>query len=150
MKKWINWVCLFSVRALRTQRPAMVQTEDQYQFCYRAALEYLSSFDQLYPDWQTSVLEFGVWNRLVILRLATKPLPPYISFQLHVSIFLVPWNNYWINILYFSVSYQLDMTKGQEVEFHEIKIHFFMRSKLNLFMRSNLFINIWQFWSGGW
>jgi hypothetical protein len=69
---------------------------------------------------------------------------------LHVSIFLVPWNNYWINILYFSVSYQLDMTKGQEVEFHEIKIHFFMRSKLNLFMRSNLFINIWQFWSGGW
>ena len=39
-----------SVRALRTQRPAMVQTEDQYQFCYRAALEYLSSFDQLYPD----------------------------------------------------------------------------------------------------
>ena len=36
-----------SVRALRTQRPAMVQTEDQYQFCYRAALEYLSSFDQL-------------------------------------------------------------------------------------------------------
>ncbi|XP_052128829.1 tyrosine-protein phosphatase Lar isoform X4 [Frankliniella occidentalis] len=34
-----------SVRVLRTQRPAMVQTEDQYQFCYRAALEYLGSFD---------------------------------------------------------------------------------------------------------
>jgi hypothetical protein len=33
-------------------------------------------------------------------------------------------------------------TQGQEVEFHEIKIHFFMRSKLNLFMKSNLFINI--------
>ena len=39
-----------TVRALRTQRPAMVQTEDQYQFCYRAALEYLSSFDALYPE----------------------------------------------------------------------------------------------------
>ncbi len=25
-----------------------------------------------------------------------------------------------------------------------------MRSKFNLFMRLNLFINIWQFWSGGW
>ena len=34
-----------AVRILRTQRPAMVQTEDQYQFCYRAALEYLGSFD---------------------------------------------------------------------------------------------------------
>ena len=38
-----------TVRTLRTQRPAMVQTEDQYQFCYRAALEYLSSFDH-YTD----------------------------------------------------------------------------------------------------
>ncbi|BET03182.1 phosphatase [Nesidiocoris tenuis] len=34
-----------TVRILRTQRPAMVQTEDQYEFCYRAALEYLGSFD---------------------------------------------------------------------------------------------------------
>ncbi|XP_074425261.1 receptor-type tyrosine-protein phosphatase delta isoform X13 [Larus michahellis] len=34
-----------TVKMLRTQRPAMVQTEDQYQFCYRAALEYLGSFD---------------------------------------------------------------------------------------------------------
>jgi protein tyrosine phosphatase len=34
-----------TVRTLRTQRPGMVQTEDQYQFCYRAALEYISSFD---------------------------------------------------------------------------------------------------------
>jgi len=32
-------------KMLRTQRPAMVQTEDQYGFCYRAALEYLGSFD---------------------------------------------------------------------------------------------------------
>jgi len=38
-----------TVRTLRTQRPAMVQSEDQYQFCYRAALEYLSSFDH-YTD----------------------------------------------------------------------------------------------------
>ena len=34
-----------TVKMLRTQRPAMVQTEDQYQFCYRAALVYLGSFD---------------------------------------------------------------------------------------------------------
>ncbi|TRY94561.1 hypothetical protein DNTS_024378 [Danionella cerebrum] len=34
-----------TVKILRTQRPAMVQTEDQYQFCYRAGLEYLGSFD---------------------------------------------------------------------------------------------------------
>ncbi|XP_023244646.1 tyrosine-protein phosphatase 13 [Centruroides sculpturatus] len=34
-----------TVRTLRTQRPGMLQTEDQYQFCYRAALEYLGSFD---------------------------------------------------------------------------------------------------------
>ncbi|XP_043917020.1 receptor-type tyrosine-protein phosphatase delta [Protopterus annectens] len=34
-----------TVKMLRTQRPAVVQTEDQYQFCYRAALEYLGSFD---------------------------------------------------------------------------------------------------------
>lgn len=35
-----------TVRLLRMQRPCMVQTEDQYQFCYLTALEYLSSFDQ--------------------------------------------------------------------------------------------------------
>uniref|UniRef100_H3DD53 Receptor-type tyrosine-protein phosphatase F n=1 Tax=Tetraodon nigroviridis TaxID=99883 RepID=H3DD53_TETNG len=34
-----------TVKTLRTQRPAMVQTEDQYQLCYRSALEYLGSFD---------------------------------------------------------------------------------------------------------
>ena len=53
-----------TVKLLRTQRPALVQTEvnfllpsfrvvrnefspfqDQYQFCYRSALEYLGSFD---------------------------------------------------------------------------------------------------------
>ena len=60
-----------TVRTLRAQRPAMVQTEDQYQvgydffvishctiiliinflqFCYRAALEYLSAFDQVGYD----------------------------------------------------------------------------------------------------
>ena len=74
-----------TVRALRTQRPAMVQTEDQYQFCYRAALEYLSSFDTPYPEWHTAVLELGVWNRYVILRLSTSPLPPYVTFRLNVS-----------------------------------------------------------------
>ncbi len=43
------------------------------------------------------------------------------------------------------------MTQGQEVEFHEIKIQLFqevefsiMRSKFNLFMRSNLSNNIDQ------
>ncbi|XP_076837330.1 receptor-type tyrosine-protein phosphatase S isoform X2 [Brachyhypopomus gauderio] len=34
-----------TVKMLRTQRPAMVQTEEEYQFCYQAALEYLGSFD---------------------------------------------------------------------------------------------------------
>ncbi|XP_071200697.1 receptor-type tyrosine-protein phosphatase S-like isoform X8 [Salvelinus alpinus] len=34
-----------TVKMLRTQRPAMVQTEDEYQFSYQAGLEYLGSFD---------------------------------------------------------------------------------------------------------
>ena len=37
--------------------------QDQYQFCYRAALEYLSSFDQIYPETQPqgmAVMELGV------------------------------------------------------------------------------------------
>ncbi|ODN02995.1 Tyrosine-protein phosphatase Lar [Orchesella cincta] len=36
-----------TVRILRTERPGMVQSEDQYEFCYRAILEYLA-YDQ-YP-----------------------------------------------------------------------------------------------------
>ncbi|XP_055342450.1 tyrosine-protein phosphatase Lar-like isoform X3 [Paramacrobiotus metropolitanus] len=35
-----------AVKLLRTQRPSMVQTLDQYQFLYFAALEYLNSFDE--------------------------------------------------------------------------------------------------------
>ncbi|XP_066297896.1 receptor-type tyrosine-protein phosphatase S-like [Branchiostoma lanceolatum] len=34
-----------TVKALRQQRPHMVQTIDQYQFCYQAVVEYLDSFD---------------------------------------------------------------------------------------------------------
>lgn len=33
------------VRTLRTERPQMVQTEEQYRMCYHAALEYISTFD---------------------------------------------------------------------------------------------------------
>ncbi|XP_035698479.1 receptor-type tyrosine-protein phosphatase epsilon-like [Branchiostoma floridae] len=33
------------VKTLRLQRPHMVQTLDQYQFCYQAVVEYLDSFD---------------------------------------------------------------------------------------------------------
>ncbi|XP_066299471.1 receptor-type tyrosine-protein phosphatase alpha-like [Branchiostoma lanceolatum] len=33
------------VKTLRMQRPHMVQTLDQYQFCYQAVVEYLDSFD---------------------------------------------------------------------------------------------------------
>ena len=49
------------------------------------------------------------------------------------------------------VPWSLKMTQGQEVEFHEIEIQLFqevdksiMRSKFNLFMRSNLSNNIDQ------
>jgi len=41
------------------------------------------------------------------------------------------------------------MSGGQEVKFHGIKITV-MRLKFNFFMRSILFNNILQFWSGGW
>uniref|UniRef100_G3PTS6 Receptor-type tyrosine-protein phosphatase delta n=1 Tax=Gasterosteus aculeatus aculeatus TaxID=481459 RepID=G3PTS6_GASAC len=34
-----------TVKMLRTQRPATVQTEGQYQFCYRGSLEYSERFD---------------------------------------------------------------------------------------------------------
>eukprot|EP00058_Branchiostoma_floridae_P015854 XP_002601342.1 hypothetical protein BRAFLDRAFT_59175 [Branchiostoma floridae] len=34
-----------TVKALRQQRPHMVQNIDQYQFCYQAVVEYLDSFD---------------------------------------------------------------------------------------------------------
>lgn len=34
-----------TVKLLRTQRPNMIQNQDQYLFCYQKALEYLSSFD---------------------------------------------------------------------------------------------------------
>ncbi|MED6270314.1 hypothetical protein CHARACLAT_008997, partial [Characodon lateralis] len=34
-----------TVKILRTQRPSMVQTEEQYHMCYMAAMEYLGSCD---------------------------------------------------------------------------------------------------------
>ncbi|ESO09154.1 hypothetical protein HELRODRAFT_110051 [Helobdella robusta] len=36
-----------TVRLIKGQRSALVQTEEQYGFCYQAALEYLGSFDHL-------------------------------------------------------------------------------------------------------
>jgi len=45
-----------TVNMLRTQRPGMVQHEDQYVFCHRAALEYLSSFDYVGVSHGQSVL----------------------------------------------------------------------------------------------
>ena len=39
-----------TVKLLRWQRPALLQTEDQYQFCYLAALEYLKIFEQMRFD----------------------------------------------------------------------------------------------------
>ncbi|KAJ8418938.1 hypothetical protein AAFF_G00004370 [Aldrovandia affinis] len=47
-----------TVKMLRTQRPAMVQTEDEYQFCYQAGLEYLGSFDH-YATAEKSVPTYG-------------------------------------------------------------------------------------------
>ncbi|XP_065320634.1 receptor-type tyrosine-protein phosphatase F-like isoform X2 [Gordionus sp. m RMFG-2023] len=38
-----------TVKWLRAQRPCMVQTLNQYKFCYRAALQYLRSFDMYAP-----------------------------------------------------------------------------------------------------
>ncbi|KAL5103164.1 Receptor-type tyrosine-protein phosphatase delta [Taenia crassiceps] len=35
---------LQTVRLLRTQRPGMIQSPDQLQFCYKAVLEYISSY----------------------------------------------------------------------------------------------------------
>ena len=46
--------------------------QDQYQFCYRAALEYLSSFDHYTDNWQSAGLELGVWANYVILRFFGK------------------------------------------------------------------------------
>ena len=34
-----------TVKLLRTERPNMVETKDEYQFCYQAALEYLASYE---------------------------------------------------------------------------------------------------------
>ncbi|XP_064626984.1 tyrosine-protein phosphatase Lar-like isoform X3 [Lineus longissimus] len=39
-----------TVKMLRTQRPAMVQTEAEYGFCYVSTLEYLGSFDHYYTS----------------------------------------------------------------------------------------------------
>jgi netrin-G3 ligand len=38
---------LQTVRQLREQRPQMVETLEEYAFCYEAALQYLSSFDHI-------------------------------------------------------------------------------------------------------
>ena len=44
--RYENVVDIFTtVKLLRTQRANMVQTEEQYHFCYQASLEYLGSFD---------------------------------------------------------------------------------------------------------
>ncbi len=67
--------------------------------------------------------------------------------------FLTFWKSF---TLWYLDNRMFERGNDHEVEFHEIKIQLFqevkfsiMRSKFNLFMRSNLFINIWHFWSGG-
>ena len=92
-----------TVRTLRTQRPGMVQTEDQYQFCYRAALEYLSSFDH-FVDWQSAGLELGVWRNFVILGLFGNNITsrsmsrPYATITLDFSSGSVN-KNFWSNLV---------------------------------------------------
>lgn len=48
-----------TVKILRQQRVWMVQTEDQYRFCYTVVLKYLNSFDLcLYPTKSDSITQF--------------------------------------------------------------------------------------------
>jgi len=39
-----------TVKLLRMQRPNLVETREQYEFCYSAALEFISSFDEPTPQ----------------------------------------------------------------------------------------------------
>ena len=49
-----------------------MQTEDQYQFCYRAALEYLSSFDHYTDNWQSGNVMMMMMMVVMIMMMLMK------------------------------------------------------------------------------
>ncbi len=85
------------------------------------------------------VLEFG--------PLAKKVGHPCYTVYISLYYVLHAWPINFYNTIQNKASYATGI--DQEVKFHEIKIHFLIWSTLNLFMRLNLFINIWQCQPGG-
>ncbi len=67
---------------------------------------------------QNLILIFGNWQFAYVLQAARVP-------QMRIAIFTHPQG--------------ISRGNDQEVEFHEIEIHFFMRSKLFLILRLNFF-----------
>ena len=49
-----------------------MQTEDQYQFCYRAALEYLSSFDHYTDNWQSGNVMMMMMMMVIMMMVLSQ------------------------------------------------------------------------------